>query len=61
MGEGKGNFGCFGIADFVCGTGVGDEDVVDDVRGEAEWKQVGERAKAKARGVGRKTKTRARE
>lgn len=61
MGEGKGNFGCLGIADFVCGTGVGDEDVVDDVRGEAERKQVGERAKVKARGVGRKTKTRARE
>ncbi|KAL8868773.1 MAG: hypothetical protein Q9174_004762, partial [Haloplaca sp. 1 TL-2023] len=35
MGEGKGNFSCLGIVDFVAGTSMG-EDVVEDVREEAE-------------------------
>ncbi|KAL8767024.1 MAG: hypothetical protein Q9194_006112, partial [Teloschistes cf. exilis] len=35
MGEGKGNYSCLGIMDFVVGTSLG-ENVVEDVREEAE-------------------------
>ena len=60
IGEGKGNYGCLGVMDFMCGTSLGD-DVVDDISQEAERKQVGERAKGKARSVGRKTRNKARD
>ncbi|KAL8839417.1 MAG: hypothetical protein Q9170_001757 [Blastenia crenularia] len=59
MGEGKGNYGCFGIVDFVAGTTLG-EDVVDDIREEAENTHVQERVKGRAKKVGRKPKSRSR-
>ncbi|KAL8954692.1 MAG: hypothetical protein Q9183_006978, partial [Haloplaca sp. 2 TL-2023] len=59
MGEGKGNFSCLGIVDFVAGTTLG-EDVVEDVREEAENNHVRERVKGRAKGVGRKPKGRSR-
>ncbi|KAL8717416.1 MAG: hypothetical protein Q9225_005330 [Loekoesia sp. 1 TL-2023] len=59
MGEGKGNYSCFGIADFVAGTSLGD-DVVDDVREEAENNHVQERVKGRAKRAGRKPKSRSR-
>ncbi|KAI4198801.1 MAG: hypothetical protein LQ350_005042 [Teloschistes chrysophthalmus] len=59
MGEGKGNYSCLGIVDFVAGTSLG-ENVVEDVREEAENNRVRERAKGRAKGVGRKQKPRSR-
>ena len=55
LGDGDGNFGCFGIADFVMGTSLGD-DVLDDVVDEAEEKQLGKRAKGKAKAVKNKAR-----
>lgn len=52
---GKGNFGPWGLCDWVCGTSVG-SDLVEDVRAEGEKHEVGgrvdsavERAKKKGR------------
>ncbi|KAL8936602.1 MAG: hypothetical protein Q9216_004845 [Gyalolechia sp. 2 TL-2023] len=59
MGEGKGNYSCLGIVDFVAGTSLG-EDVVDDVQEEAENNQVQDRVKGRAKKVGRKPKSRSR-
>lgn len=55
MGGGKGNFGCFGLMDLVMGTGLG-EDVIEDIRDEAENKQVAQKVKGRARAAGRRTK-----
>ncbi|MCJ1273545.1 hypothetical protein MMC21_001338 [Puttea exsequens] len=55
MGNGDGNYGCFGLADVLMGTSVG-TDLVDDVVDEAEEKQVGQKAKKKARAVGRRAR-----
>lgn len=57
MGDGDGNFGCFGLADALMGTSLG-IDIVDDVVDEAEEKQVGKKAKGKARAVGKKAQKR---
>lgn len=35
MGEGEGNYGCFGLVDFALGTSLG-QDLADDVREEVE-------------------------
>ncbi|KAL8661145.1 MAG: hypothetical protein Q9202_005860 [Teloschistes flavicans] len=59
MGEGKGNYSCLGIVDFVAGTSLG-ENMVEDVREEAENNHVRERVKGRAKGVGRKPKPRSR-
>ena len=59
MGEGKGNYGCLGIVDFVAGTSLGD-DVVDDVREEGENNHAQERVKGRAKKTGRKPKSRSR-
>lgn len=59
MGEGKGNYSCLGIVDFVVGTSLG-ENVVEDVRDEAENNHVRERVKGRAKGVGRKPNPRSR-
>lgn len=59
MGEGKGNYSCLGICDFVMGTSLGN-DVLDDVREEADNHNVQERAKGRAKKVGRKPKSRSR-
>lgn len=55
MGNGDGNFGCFGLADFALGTSLG-TDLGDDVADEAEDRKVAKKAKGKAKGVGRKAK-----
>ena len=57
MGPGDGNFGCFGLSDFILGTTLG-EDLLEDVAEEAEEKQVGKKAKGKAKGVKKKVKSR---
>ncbi|KAI4188536.1 MAG: hypothetical protein LQ348_003911 [Seirophora lacunosa] len=59
MGEGKGNYSCLGVCDFVAGTSLG-EDVVDDVREEAENHNVQDKVKGRAKKVGRKPKSRSR-
>lgn len=48
MGDGKGNYGCFGLVDLVIGTSLGD-DVLDDIREEAEKNQAREKGKGKTR------------
>ena len=58
MGEGKGNFGCFGLSDFLMGTSLG-EDLVEDVVDEAEDKQVKKKAKGKAKSVRKKVQRKA--
>ena len=57
MGEGKGNYGCLGVVDFVGGTSLR-EDIVEDVRGEAERNHVKGKAKGRSRGAGRKATSR---
>ena len=42
--EGGGNFGCFGVMDFVLGTSLG-QDVVEDVTEEVEEKMQNKRGK----------------
>lgn len=55
MGGGRGNFGCYGLTDLVVGTGLR-EDVIEDIREEAEDKQVAQKAKGRVRAVGRRTR-----
>ncbi|KAL8738207.1 MAG: hypothetical protein Q9181_000978 [Wetmoreana brouardii] len=57
MGEGKGNYSCLGIMDFVAGTTLG-EDVVENVREEGQNNNVRERVKGRPKG--RKPKARSR-
>ncbi|KAL8903969.1 MAG: hypothetical protein Q9207_003584 [Kuettlingeria erythrocarpa] len=59
MGEGKGNYSCLGICDFVMGTSLG-EDVLHDVREEADNHNVQGRIKGRAKKAGRKPKSRSR-
>ena len=43
--RGKGNYGNYGVLDWVCGTGCpGDADVVDDVQDEVDKRDVKQRA-----------------
>lgn len=55
MGDGKGNYGCFGLVDLVIGTSLGD-DMLDDIREEAEKKQGREKGRGKSRGFSRRAK-----
>ena len=57
MGPGDGNFGCFGLSDFVLGTSLG-EDLLEDVAEEAHEKQVAKKAKGKAKGIKKKARSR---
>ena len=50
LGDGSGNFSAYGLIDLLVGTSVG-SDVLEDVADEAEKKQVGRKAKGKARQV----------
>ncbi|KAL8997526.1 MAG: hypothetical protein Q9169_003221 [Polycauliona sp. 2 TL-2023] len=59
MGEGKGNYSCLGIVDFVAGTSLG-EDVVENITEEPENNHVQERLKGRAKRGGRKPKSRSR-
>lgn len=59
MSEGKGNYSCLGICDFVVGTNL-PADVLDDVREEAESNHAQERVKGRAKKAGRKPKSRSR-
>ncbi|KAK1834287.1 sterol desaturase family [Podospora conica] len=40
---GRGNYGCWGLVDWACGTSVGGDDVVGDVKREADKHRVAER------------------
>jgi hypothetical protein len=51
MGDGKGNYGAWGLCDLAAGTSIGG-DVVEGVRNEAEKEKVVDRAKGKARVLG---------
>lgn len=44
LSKGKGNFGPYGLMDWICGTAVG-EDLLDDVESEAEEHALPEKAK----------------
>lgn len=55
MDGGKGNYGCWGLCDFVAGTNVG-EGLVEDVRDEAEEKDVAPKRKGGRRAAGRRKK-----
>ncbi len=53
MGDGKGNFGCFGLADLMMGTSL--DDLLDDVQDEVhEKKRV---LKGKTRATARRAKS----
>lgn len=47
-GAGSGNYGAWGVLDWGCGSGLGGRGIGDDVQGEAEKHQVGERGGRKA-------------
>ena len=55
MDGGRGNYGCWGLCDFVGGTSVGG-DVVEDVRDEAEGKDVVPKVKGRRKGAGKRRK-----
>ena len=57
IGDGDGNFGCFGLTDLAMGTSLGD-DIVDNVVDEAEEKRVPKRAKGKAKAIKNKAQKR---
>ncbi|KAI4237922.1 MAG: hypothetical protein LQ349_001463 [Xanthoria aureola] len=59
MGEGKGNYSCLGIVDFVAGTSLG-EDLMEEITEEAENNHVQERLKGRVKRGGRKAKSRSR-
>ena len=50
---GNGNYGCFGLLDFVMGTSIG-EDLVNDVIDEAEEKQVAKKSRGRVKAAGKK-------
>lgn len=54
MGNGEGNFGCFGLMDFAMGTSLG-ADLMEDVVDEADKKQVGKKLKGKGKAIKKKT------
>jgi hypothetical protein len=51
-GGGRGNFGGWGLLDWVCGTSLGGGDVMGDLKGEAEKHRVGKRGRGKVMEVG---------
>ena len=57
MGDTNGNYGCYGICDFVAGSSVGTS-VVEDVQDEADKKDPSGKAKKKVKAVGKKGKKR---
>jgi len=58
MGEGNGNFGCFGLADALMGTSLGTDDA-DDIGDEVEETKAGKNAKGRARAVSKKAQKKA--
>ena len=55
MGKEAGNFGCFGLMDFILGTSLG-ADLMENVVDEAEDKKVGKKLKGKGKAVRGKTR-----
>ena len=56
MGGGaKGNYGRLGLVDLCMGTSLG-ADVIDDLKDEAEKKEVGKKTRGKAKSAGRKAR-----
>ena len=63
LSHGKGNYGCYGILDWVMGTSVG-ADVIDDLRDEAEandWEGRAQRKGGKLVRKGKEAKAKGRE
>lgn len=54
MSDGDGNFGCFGLMDFIMGTSLG-ADLMEDVVDEAGQKDVGKKLKGKGKAIKKKT------
>lgn len=57
-GRGRGNYGCWGVMDWACGTSVGGEDVVGDVKREADKHRIGERGQGAVEGLRRSVRNR---
>ena len=57
MSGAEGNYGCWGLCDFVMGSGLS-SDVLEDLRDEAEQKEVPTRPKRKGKGAARKARKR---
>lgn len=55
MDGGKGNYGCWGLCDFMAGTSVG-EGLAEDVRAEAEEKDGVRKRKGGRRAAGKRKK-----
>ena len=53
IGDGNGNYGCFGLSDFLMGTSLG-TDLAEDVTDEAEEKGAKGKIQGKSKDVGRK-------
>ena len=49
---GRGNYGPSGLLDWICGTSLGSDDIVDDVRDEAEKHRLTERGEDAVRDAG---------
>jgi hypothetical protein len=47
--RGRGNYGCWGVMDWACGTSVGGSDVVGDVKREADKHRLGEKSEGAMR------------
>lgn len=52
----RGNYGCWGLCDFVGGTSVGGDVVENARRDEAEEKDVAQKVKGRRKGPGKKRK-----
>lgn len=59
-GRGRGNYGCWGVMDWACGTSVGGADVVGDVKREADKHRIGERGQGAMEGLRRSVRNRSR-
>ena len=55
LGGGCGNYSAYGLVDLLVGTSVG-TDVLEDVADEAEKKEVGKRAKGRAKQIERRVR-----
>lgn len=43
--SGEGNYGPWGVLDWILGTSIGETDIEDDVRNEAREHQLGQRVR----------------
>lgn len=52
----EGNYGAYGLIDLLAGTNLGDNDLFDDVREEAEKRDIETRSKAKIKEAQKKVR-----